>query len=497
MPCLPTRPAARPRPPRLPLWRPTAVAAALVCGLAAAVTAAAANHQVAVRDSRFDPEVVNVQPGDTVTWTHVGSITHNVLASNGSFRCAHGCDGEGGDGDPSTGWSFTRTFTQAGAVPYYCQVHGSASGLGMTGQVNVADDGGNDDPGTLRFQNAIVTGAEGTAARIRVVREGGDDGAVGVSYATSDGSATAGADYAHTAGTLAWADGVDGIRFFDVPLLQDAAAEPLETVNLTLTAPTGGATLASPSSATLRIQDDDQAPPGDPGSLAFGAAQTSAGEAAGQAVVQVVRSGGDDGAVSARVTTSDGSATAGADYTAVDATVAFADGENGGKPVAVPLHDDSVVEGNETVNLTLAQPTGGATLGSPGAATLTLLDDDLPTGPCQPGDHTLCLHGDRFQVQVRFRAPNGEERMANRIELTERAGLFWFFNPANVEMLLKVQDACVAPFDRWWVFIAATTDVEYHVTVIDTERSIVRNYDNPQGTAAVPVQDTDAFATCP
>jgi plastocyanin len=497
-----SRSAARPRPPRRHRRRGAGAALpalllALLGGLAAAAPATAADHQVTVRDFVFEPATVHIQPGDTVTWTNAGGH-HNVVASNGSFRCANGCDGEGGDGDAATNaWSVTRTFGQPGTVNYFCEVHGSASGLGMAGQVVVADDGGGDEAGTLRFLNGTVTAAEGASARIRVVREGGDDGAVGVSFSTSDGSAAAGADYQATSGTLSWPDGVDGTRFFDVQLLQDTITEPTETINLGLSSPTGGATLASPSSATLRIEDDDQTPGGSPGSLAFASATSSAAEDAGQAVLQVVRSGGTDGAVSVRVTTSDGSATAGADYTVTDVTVSWGNGESGTRTVTVPLLGDSVLEGNETVNLGLSQPTGGATLASPSAATLTLLDDDLPTGPCQPDDDTLCLHDGRFQVQVRFRAPGGPERMATRIPLTERAGLFWFFNEANVEMLLKVQNACVEPFDRWWVFVAATTNVEYHVTVVDTEKGVLRNYDNSQGTIALPVADTDAFATCP
>jgi plastocyanin len=471
-------------------------AAALL--LAVSGPAAGAEHQVTVGDTFFQPASLEIQPGDSVTWTNTGNMAHNVRAANGSFRCANGCDGSGGNGDPSAAaWSFTLTFDGPGTIPYFCQVHGTAGGAGMAGEIVVADDGGGDEAGTLRFLDGTITAGEGASARIRVRRDGGDDGAVGVSYSTGGGSATAGADYQAVSGTLSWPDGVDGIRFFDVQLLQDAAVEPTETVNLALSSPTGGASLGSPSSATLRIEDDDQTPSGSPGSLAFGAAESSAGEGDGQAMVEVVRSGGDDGAVGARVTTSDGSATAGADYGPVDQTVSFGDGESGARPINVPLLDDATLEGNETVNLGLSQPTGGAALATPSAATLTLLDDDLPTGPCQPDDTTLCLHDGRFQVEVRFRAPGGPERMASRIPLSERAGLFWFFNEANVEMLLKVQNACVDPFDRWWVFVAATTNVEYRVTVVDTDAGVVRNYDNPQGMVALPVADTDAFATCP
>ena len=76
--------------------------------------------------------------------------------------------------------------------------------------------------------------------------------------------------------------------------------------------------------------------------------------------------------------------------------------------------------------------------------------------------------------------------------------MFWFFNENNIEMLIKIQNACVDPFNRYWVFFAATTNVEFEVVVEDTAHpGVERRYTNPQGMAALPVQDTGAFATCP
>jgi hypothetical protein len=80
---------------------------------------------------------------------------------------------------------------------------------------------------------------------------------------------------------------------------------------------------------------------------------------------------------------------------------------------------------------------------------------------------------------------------------SDDSGLFYFFNADNWEMLIKVLDACQPPFDRFWVFASATTNVEYTITVTDTQEQVVKTYINPLDHPATPIQDTAAFATCP
>ena len=467
---------------------------ALPLALLAAPPAGAANGSVTASGMSFSPSTVTIQAGESVTWTNANGI-HNVRADDSSFRCANGCDGAGGNGTPASGWSFTRTFNTAGTIHYHCEVHGAVGGFGMSGTV-IVQAGQPSNPGVLRFSKTGYSLDEGGGqAAIVVQRTGGDDGATTVHYATGNGSATAPGDYTAESGTLTWGDHDSANKTFNVPVIDDATPENNETVNLTLSAATG-ASLGTPSSATLTIVDNDSA--GSPGTLSFTTAQQSVGESAGDATVTVQRTGGSTGAVTVDYASSDGSATAGADYTAVAGSISFAAGDSANKTFIVPILDDSTIEPSETVNLTLANPTGGAALGSPGSQTLTILDDDVPMGPCVDDDFTLCLHGTRFQVTVDFRAPGDPApRRAHRIPLTDRAGLFWFFNESNVEMLLKIQNACVDPFNRYWVFYAATTNVEFTVTVVDTDHQIAQFYSNDQGTAALPVQDTGAFDTCP
>jgi plastocyanin len=86
----------------------------------------------------FSPQFLTIQAGDTVTFLNLGGY-HNVVADDGSFRCAHGCDddGQGGSGNASDSfWLATVPFPKAGTVGYFCEPHG-APGAGMYGTIEV------------------------------------------------------------------------------------------------------------------------------------------------------------------------------------------------------------------------------------------------------------------------------------------------------------------------------------------------------------------------
>ena len=120
----------------------------------------------------------------------------------------------------------------------------------------------NDDPGgTLQFsQPAYAIAENASSATITVTRTGSTLGTVTVNFATSNGTATAGSDYGNTAGTLTFGPGVTS-QTFSVPILDDTLTEGTETVNLTLSGPTGGGTLGPQSTATLSILDNESVSP--------------------------------------------------------------------------------------------------------------------------------------------------------------------------------------------------------------------------------------------
>ncbi len=66
---------------------------------------------------------------------------------------------------------------------------------------------------------------------------------------------------------------------------------------------------------------------------------------------------------------------------------------------------------------------------------------------------------------------------------SEDSGMFGFFGPGNWEMLVKVLDAC--DFNGQFLFLgAATTDIEYTLTVTDTETQVFWQHTNPLGQAS-------------
>ncbi len=135
------------------------------------------------------------------------------------------------------------------------------------------------------------------------------------------------------------------------------------------------------------------------------------------------------------------------------------------------------------------QPTP-ATVGLFRAGSPAAIDALLPG----PGEGSvLVLGAGRFQVEAVFRIGDGPAASAHPVQLTSDTGYFRFFNPNNIEVILKVLNGCVVN-ERFWVFAAGLTNVEMMITVTDTQTGNVKTYVNPQGTPFAPIQDTNAFA---
>ena len=218
------------------------------------------------------PVLSSAMPNNDGTTTVQGTLNS---ASNTTFYieffantiCHHSGYGEGqafiGHTTVTTDGSGNSSFTFSTTVPV---------SLGQSIAATATDPAGNTSgfsacrenraPGSLQFSAATYSFAEnGGTATITVTRTGGSDGAVSVSYTTSNGTAIAGSDYTPRFGTLYFNNEVTS-QSFTVPLTNDSLDEAHETINLTLSNATNGATLGSQSTAVLTVLDDDDPTPG-------------------------------------------------------------------------------------------------------------------------------------------------------------------------------------------------------------------------------------------
>ncbi len=111
--------------------------------------------------------------------------------------------------------------------------------------------------------------------------------------------------------------------------------------------------------------------------------------------------------------------------------------------------------------------------------------------PCVPGPNRLCLNGNRFALEATWRDFTGRTGVGTAVPLTADTGYFWFFDAANVEAVVKVLDG--RPLNgKFWLFYGALSNVEYTLTVTDTETGARKTYSNPLGRFASGA-DTGAF----
>lgn len=273
------------------------------------------------------------------------------------------------------------------------------------------------EPGTLQFSSATYSVSEGAGSIVvSVTRTGGSDGAVAVQYVTSNGTASAGSDYTPLSDGLGWANGDTAAKTITVPINNDALYEGDETFNITLNAPSG-ATLGTPTVATVTINDNDTAPTVSVGDVTV--AEPSSGIT--YAVFPVTLSAASGLTTNANFATADGTATAPGDYTSLSGTVTFAAGETS-KTVAVIVKADAVSEGSETFSLNLSTPSNATISDGTGVATIT-----VPVGPGSilisefrlrgPGDpNSAQMEADRPVIMGRLDSKGGRLSSMSPVE---------------------------------------------------------------------------------
>ncbi|MBS1797390.1 MAG: carboxypeptidase regulatory-like domain-containing protein [Acidobacteria bacterium] len=213
----------------------------------------------------------------------------------------------------------------------------------------------------LREGNSGTTGFNFTVSLVRASAF-----PVTVDYATADGTANAGIDYAATTGTVTFAPG-ETTKPATVPVTGELTVEIDETFFVNLANPTN-ATIADGQGIGTILDDDN------PGRLQFAASPYTVAEGGG-ALLTVTRTNGDAGTVAVDYFTTGGTATPTVDYQPAAGTLTFLNGETS-KTIPVTALQDAQVEPTESFNVVLANPVGGASLGALPATTVNILDDD-------------------------------------------------------------------------------------------------------------------------
>ena len=249
-----------------------------------------------------------------------------------------------------------------------------AVGLSAVAGAALADGQGkgtilDDDPTpSLSIEDVAITeGDSGSSAVVFTVGLSAPSGrAVSVAYATTDGTAKAGSDYAASSGTLTFSAGVT-TRTVSVAVLGDAVAEPTETFSLALSQATNAS--LSRDQAVATITDNDALP-----ALSVNDISIQEGSGSGTAVFTISLSAASALAVTVDYATADGTAASGSDYAATAGTLVFAPGVTT-QTVSVTVLGDTRPESAETFTLGLSRASGAILARSSGTA--SIIDDDL------------------------------------------------------------------------------------------------------------------------
>ena len=218
--------------------------------------------------------------------------------------------------------------------------------------LSIADASADEDAGTMTFSLTM----SGISAQ-----------AVSLDFVTADSSAIAGSDYANTTGTLTIpVDSTNGV--ITVPITDDAISEGSEVFKMLLSNASGASLTDSLALGT--ILDNDAAP-------TLSVNDVSTDEAAGSVNFTVTMSGGSGQAITVDYTTTDSTAIAGSDYTAISGTLTIPVDSTSGI-ITVPITDDALIESTEVFKLVLSNASGATIADGLGLGTIT--DNEvLPT----------------------------------------------------------------------------------------------------------------------
>jgi Calx-beta domain len=307
----------------------------------------------------------------------VGYVTANATALAGKDYTTTTGTLQWADGDAAaktfsipiskaTPFSGNKTFTMQ-----LTNASGAAIAGPSSATVTIAGDASPPVGSVQLSASSFVVAQNGGSVALKVTRLGGSSGAVSVAYATANGTAVAGTNFTATSGTMNWATGDASSKTISVPISNATPFSGSKTFTVALSGPAGGATIASPGSATVSISGDAATS----GNLQLSGSSYSIAQSAGSVTVSVSRTGGSSGAVGVSYATANGTAVSGTDYTNKSGTLQWASGDATAKTISIPISNATAFSGNKSFKIALSAATGGAAVGSPSSATVSITGD--------------------------------------------------------------------------------------------------------------------------
>jgi len=319
---------------------------------------------------------------DTVVFS--GKQSDYKIVINGNTATLQDMRGGSPDGlDTITNIEFAK-FADAAPVAYSA-LKNQTPAAAVAGSVSIND-------------MAIAEGNAGTKVLTFTLTRAGGTAAFDVNFATSNGTAIAGEDFAATSGVVRFAAG-ETTKTVSVTINGDTKFEANESFNVNLSNATNGATIADAIGVGTIQNDDIQAVAG---SVSINDMAIAEGNSGSKVVTFTLTRAGGTAAFDVNFATGNATAIAGEDYAAASGVVRFAAGETK-KTVSVTILGDTKFEANETFTVNLSNATNGATIADAiGVGTIT--NDDANRAPTITSSNVKVAAGSSVAVTSIFTA---------------------------------------------------------------------------------------------
>lgn len=265
-------------------------------------------------------------------------------------------------------------------------------------------------PIEVNFTSATFNDDEGAGtANVTLSISNAPSGDVTVDIATIGGTANNPADYGFSTTQVTFPSGSAANQQVSISIVDDALVEGDETIDFEISNPTNGANIGAQNQTEFTINDNDQS------ELNFAVASQNINENGGSVSVSVTLDNANaNNSVSADIVLNVGSssATEGADFTySSTQTVTFPAGDNTTQSITIPILEDALTEGNETIVLDLANAVN-ANIGATDEHTITIVDNDQSNVSFALANDNIAENGGSIAIAVELDQVNASNSVS-------------------------------------------------------------------------------------